>query len=75
MPDDWQGETPLWLYILKEALAHTGGDRLGAVGGRIVGEVIVGLIDRDPESWRANDPGWHPTLSDGDGRAIGAGLS
>jgi hypothetical protein len=27
-----------------------------------VGEVLVGLIDRDPESWRANDPGWRPTL-------------
>src|SRR5262249_9183184 len=33
----WTGETPLWYYILREADVHTGGDRLGPVGGRIVG--------------------------------------
>jgi hypothetical protein len=27
-----------------------------------VGEVLVGLIDRDPESFRSNDPDWRPTL-------------
>jgi hypothetical protein len=58
----WSGETPLWFYILKEADVLGGGDRLGPVGGRIVGEVIVGLIDGDPESFRAIDPGWTPTL-------------
>jgi hypothetical protein len=58
----WQGETPLWYYILKEAEACTDGDRLGAVGGRIVGEVLVGLMDHDPGSFRAAAPGWRPEL-------------
>jgi hypothetical protein len=60
--DGWRDETPLWLYILKEAQAHEGGDRLGPVGGRIVGEVLVGIIDADPESFRSVDPSWTPTL-------------
>ena len=59
---DWPDETPLWLYILREAAVRGGGDRLGDVGGRIVAEVIVGIIRRDPESYLANDPSWRPTL-------------
>jgi hypothetical protein len=62
LPEDWDGETPLWFYILKEAEARHDGDRLGEVGGRIVGEVMIGIIDRDPESFRTVDPGWRPTL-------------
>jgi Animal haem peroxidase len=58
----WTGETPLWLYVLKEADALHEGDRLGPVGGRIVGEVLVGIIDADPESFRSADPDWTPTL-------------
>jgi hypothetical protein len=58
----WTGETPLWLYILKEAESLEHGERLGPVGGRIVGEVLVGIIDADPESLRSEDPGWQPTL-------------
>jgi hypothetical protein len=58
----WTGETPLWLYILKEAeVLHTG-EQLGPVGGRVVGEVLVGIIDSDPESFRSVDPEWQPTL-------------
>jgi hypothetical protein len=60
--DDWTGETPLWFYILKEAEVLHSGDQLGPVGGRIVGEVLVGIIDDDPESFRAVDPTWMPTL-------------
>jgi Animal haem peroxidase len=60
--DGWQGETPLWLYILREAAVLEDGERLGPVGGRIVGEVLVGIIDADPESFRSVDPGWTPTL-------------
>lgn|GEM_PF-7128689 len=48
--------TPLWLYILIESAIHGdgfdsrnpgsgGGDRLGPVGGRIVAEVLMGLMD------------------------------
>ncbi len=65
----WAGETPLWFYILKEAEVLHDGDRLGPVGGRIVGEVMVGIIDGDPESFRSVDPGWSPTLP---GRRDGA---
>jgi hypothetical protein len=59
---DWTGETPLWFYILKEAEARQAGERLGPVGGRIVGEVLTTLIDRDPGSYRVADPNWTPTL-------------
>jgi hypothetical protein len=58
----WTGETPLWFYILTEADVRHDGNRLGPVGGRIVGEVLVGIIDGDPESFRSVDPGWSPTL-------------
>src|SRR5206468_3703462 len=58
----WTGETPLWFYILKEADVLHDGDHLGPVGGRIVGEVLVGIIDADPESFRPVDPAWTPTL-------------
>jgi Animal haem peroxidase len=58
----WRGETPLWYYILKEAELCAEGDRLGPVGGRIVGEVLVGLIDHDPGSFRAAAPDWRPEL-------------
>jgi hypothetical protein len=63
----WKGETPLWYYILREADACTGGHRLGPVGGRIVAEVLVGLIDADVTSFRKNKPEWRPqkkTLSE-----------
>jgi hypothetical protein len=58
----WDQETPLWFYVLREADVQHDGDRLGEVGGRIVGEVIVGIVDADPESYRAVDRSWRPTL-------------
>jgi Animal haem peroxidase len=58
----WQGETPLWLYILRESAAREEGDRLGEVGGRIVAEVLLGIIAADPESYLTIDPDWTPTL-------------
>lgn len=58
---NWQGETPLWFYILQEANARTGGHRLGPVGARIVGDVLIGLLDRDPLSYRTVDPTWQPS--------------
>jgi heme peroxidase len=58
----WVGETPLWLYVLRESAMRQGGERLGEVGGRIVGEVLIGIISRDPESYLALDPDWQPTL-------------
>ena len=56
----WKGETPLWYYILREADACTGGHRLGPVGGRIVTEVLVGLVDTDATSFRRNSSNWQP---------------
>lgn len=73
MPDGWECETPLWFYVLREAEVRGRGDRLGPVGGTIVGEVLVGLVDRDPASFRSVEPGWRPTL-DGDHRS-GFGLT
>ena len=49
VPDDpgWNDQAPLWFYLLKESDLVAGGDHLGPVGGRIVGEVILGLLARD----------------------------
>jgi Animal haem peroxidase len=58
----WGGETPLWLYFLAESASQADGERLGPAGGRIVAEVLIGIIDADPGSYRANDPSWTPTL-------------
>ena len=58
----WTGETPLWLYILKEAEVLHAGEQLGPVGGRVVGEVLVGIIDSDPGSFRSVAPAWQPSL-------------
>jgi hypothetical protein len=62
----WEGETPLWYYVLREASERHDGDRLGEVGGRIVGEVLVGIVDYDPLSYRSVEPGWTPTLPSAD---------
>ena len=56
----WRAETPLWFYILREAAVCTGGLRLGPVGGSIVTEVLVGLINKDKASFREVDPEWRP---------------
>jgi hypothetical protein len=58
----WEGETPLWLYVLKEAEAYTGGVALGPVGGRIITEVLIGLLEADPTSYLAKDRDWRPVL-------------
>ncbi len=54
--------TPLWYYVLKEAQLATGGQTLGPVGGRIVAEVLVGLMQSDRASWLHGQPQWRPTL-------------
>jgi hypothetical protein len=58
----WGGETPLWYYVLRESAVRADGDQLGPVGGRILGEVMVGLIDHEPQSFRVTDPAWRPVL-------------
>ncbi len=59
----WRGHTPLWLYLMREAALHGDGNRLGPVGGRILTEVVLGIVDADPGSYRRAQPGWRPTLS------------
>jgi hypothetical protein len=69
------GKAPLWLYVLAEALdewrtlaerqpdhdaKNTQHTRLGPVGGRIVGEVLIGLILGDNDSFLSMDPNWKP---------------
>ena len=62
--------TPLFYYMLREAQLvpdadigkNTGGYHLGPVGGRIVAEVVVGLLETDPASYVVQQPGWTPTL-------------
>lgn len=56
------GSTPLWVYILREAQLVEDGLRLGPVGGRIVGEVFIGLLEMDPTSILNTGAGWRPTL-------------
>jgi hypothetical protein len=58
----WQSETPLWFYILKEAEVRQNGVRLGDVGGRIVAEVLLGLIVADPTSYFNAESAWRPIL-------------
>ena len=52
----WTGQAPLWFYCLREAELG-GGRRLGPVGGRIVAEVILGLLQADFQSyWNSHLP-------------------
>jgi hypothetical protein len=57
----FERSTPLWYYILKEAEV-AGGARLAGVGARIIGEVFIGLLQLDPNSYLARNPRWRPTL-------------
>ena len=54
--------TPLWYYILKEAEILENGVRLGPVGSRIVGEVLIGLLNDDRDACPVIDKTCKPTL-------------
>jgi Animal haem peroxidase len=63
--------TPLWFYVLREGFVlGNGGRHLGPVGGRIVGEVFIGLLQLDRDSY-LNARGWRPTLPTRGGRVTG----
>ncbi len=61
-PFNMEKSTPLWYYILKEAEVFENGRRLGPVGGRIVGEVFIGLLQADRDSYLSVSRNWKPTL-------------
>ncbi len=63
--------TPLWYYILKEAAVMNDGLTLGPVGGRIVSEVFIGLLQMDRGSYLSDNPRWRPTLPDRSGKVSG----
>jgi hypothetical protein len=63
--------TPLWAYCLQEGFAREKGLTLGPVGGTIVGEVIIGLLELNPWSYLAADSRWKPTLPQRDGKVTG----
>jgi hypothetical protein len=59
--------TPLWFYLLREASIKAGGKRLGPVGAGIVSEVLNGLLDGDPQSFRRQWPRWRPEYAGANG--------
>jgi hypothetical protein len=59
---DLDRSTPLWYYVIKEAAVRAKGLTLGPVGGRIVGEVFIGLLQFDEDSYLSRNPMWKPTL-------------
>jgi Animal haem peroxidase len=61
-PYGFDTSTPLWYYALKEAQLMEDGLNLGPVGGRIVAEVLIGLLQSDPNSYLVQQPGWQPTV-------------
>jgi hypothetical protein len=62
---DFEGDAPLWFYVLREAELLAGGQHLGPVGGRICAEVLIGLLVGDPLSWLNVEPSWQPPLAEG----------
>jgi len=67
------GKCPLWTYILAEAMIHQTPvkipvkenvtirtPQLGPVGGRIVAEVLLGLLFADNNSYLSLHPDWTP---------------
>jgi hypothetical protein len=66
-----EASTPLWYYVMREAAVMEKGLHLGPVGGRIVGEVFLGLLQLDSDSYLAANPRWRPTLPTRGGRVTG----
>ncbi|WP_205315722.1 peroxidase family protein [Nonomuraea lactucae] len=58
----FEQNAPLWYYVLKEGQALGDGIQLAGVGARLVGEVFVGLLQKDPGSYLNGQPSWRPTL-------------
>ncbi|MEL7123741.1 MAG: peroxidase family protein, partial [Bacteroidota bacterium] len=63
---DFFNNSPLWYYILLEASIYgkaknkkARGTRLGPLGGRIVAEVLLGILDTDPDLF-LKESNWQP---------------
>ena len=54
-------KTPLWYYVLREAMVTQGGNQLGPVGGRIVAETFVRMRKSEEDSVM-NGRGFTPAL-------------
>jgi hypothetical protein len=63
----FERSTPLWYYVLREAELLADGLHLGPVGGRIVAEVFIGLLQADPGSYVTAQPNWQPMLPNKNG--------
>jgi hypothetical protein len=46
----------------KSRKQKLGGGHLGDVGGRIVAEVLIGLVVHDDQSYLVQHPAWRPTI-------------
>lgn len=55
-------KTPLWYYILREAAVTQGGNRLGALGAKIVAETFVRMLKRDANSYLNHPGGFSPSI-------------
>lgn len=64
---DLDTSTPLFFYILREADVFADGLHLGPIGGRMVAEVFLGLLEIDPASYLNLADNWRPTLPRRDG--------
>lgn len=58
--EKFKENTPLWYYIMAEALAEKGGSSLGPVGGYIIKKVFLDLIKADKGSYLNQEPDWVP---------------
>jgi hypothetical protein len=55
-------KTPLWYYVLREAAVLGGGNQLGPVGGRILAETFIRMLNRDGNSYLRVNGGFVPFL-------------
>lgn len=73
--------TPLWFYVLGESERTaknpddpaTTGRQLGPVGGRIVAEVMLGILRVDGNSYLNRSPNWTPTAPAADASRLTLG--
>jgi len=61
LPREFQEHAPLWVYVLAEGL-NRNGEQLGDVGGRLIAEVLIGLLECDPTSYLGSNRAWVPEL-------------